>query len=85
MTESRRKIYDENNKFLSEKQLFLTPVSGVSYNILTCMLTTSQSRSHYVIDVGKENQKNLSDLICHTANKPEFDSSSKSESFALEF
>lgn len=49
------------------------------------MLTTSQSRSHYFIDVGNENQKNLSDLICHTANKSEFESSSKSKSFALEF
>ena len=49
------------------------------------MLTTLQSRSHYFIDVGNENQKNLSDLICHMANKSEFESSSKSKSFALEF
>ena len=41
------------NSFL--KKLFLTSISGVSYNILTYMLTTLQSRSHYFIDVGNEN------------------------------
>ena len=74
------------SSFLKNNSVFLTPKSGVSYNIFTYMLTTSQSRSHYLyfIDVGNEEQKKLSDLICHVANLNLNLVLTKSKSFALE-
>lgn len=70
------------SSFLKNNSVFLTPKSGVSDNIFTYMLTTLQSRSHYFIDVGNEDQKKLSDLICHVANLNLV--VTKSKSFVLE-
>lgn len=72
------------SSFLKNNSVFLTPKSGVSDNIFTYMLTTLQSRSHYLyfIDVGNEDQKKLSDLICHVANLNLV--VTKSKSFVLE-
>lgn len=64
------------SSFLEKKILLLSPKLDVLYNIFTCILTTSQSRSHYFIDVGNEDQKSLSVLICPMANKSELESSS---------